>query len=733
MFAQGQFLIDPNAPPEEIVRKRAALNKVMRAYGRANNIGEGVGDLLTGVGQGIQNRRVGQAERAQAESANSMFDSLFGGGEPASPTIDAGGFPSAPSSPGFPPPPAAPSGTITPPADIPVSYDGDLKSGIATTAEALGIDPVDLATAISYETAGTFDPTKRGPTTQWGQHRGLIQFGEPQAQKYGVNWDDPVGSQLGPEGAVAKYLRDTGVQPGMGLLDIYSAINAGGVGRYNRSDANNGGAPGTVRDKVEQQMAGHRAKALAMFGGSQPQSAAQAVNAMAQPEANQEPIMDPLAYNQQNMRMSPDLAGEPMPVERAPLPMRQPTPQGQAPIPGIQPTAPSMQDMAGRMPAPEGQPMAQGRDALAAALMQQQAEPQAQQAIEQAAPQEVDPRGQFNSPQLNAADPTQGILKVLMERGGQPAQASPAVSRVQQAMQGQGETSLDLNKAIELMNNPFLSAGKKAVLGTMIERQMAQQDPAAQLDMEYKRAQLEQLRNPTPKPTADIQEYEFAKSQGFQGSYLDFQTSLKKAGATNVTTNLGEGDKFYENLDKKNAETFSALSETGMQGRSKLAQIDRLDGLLAAAPQGAAAMLKQVAGEYGINTEGLSDIQAAQALINELVPQQRQPGSGPMSDADLALFKESLPRLINQPEGNRAIIDTMRGITQYQIQMGDIADAVANREMTPAEGRKAIASLANPLEGFGKIAKGTQQQQPTASKPISEMTDEELEALVNGD
>lgn len=159
--------------------------------------------------------------------------------------------------------------------------DPSIRDGIVTTANALGISPVDLATAISYETGGTFDPTKSGPTTQWGQHRGLIQFGEPQAQKYGVNWDDPIGSQLGENGAVANYLRDTGVKPGMGLMDIYSAINAGGVGRYDRSDANNGGAPGTVADKVNNQMAGHLARARALFGdAAAPATAADAVTAM---------------------------------------------------------------------------------------------------------------------------------------------------------------------------------------------------------------------------------------------------------------------------------------------------------------------------------------------------------------------------------------------------------------------------------------------------------------------
>lgn len=182
--------------------------------------------------------------------------------------------------------------------------------------------------------------------------------------------------------------------------------------------------------------------------------------------------------------------------------------------------------------------------------------------------------------------------------------------------------------------------------------------------------------------------------------YAQFMATGGKEG-TNITVNTGEGDKFYENLDKKNAETFSALSEAGVQGRAKLGQIARLDTLLSTAPQGAAAMLKQAAGEYGIATDGLSDIQAAQALINELVPQQRQPGSGPMSDADLALFKQSLPRLINTPDGNRMIVKTMRGITEYQIQMGNIADMVADREITPAEGRRLIRELKNPLEGFG--------------------------------
>lgn len=141
----------------------------------------------------------------------------------------------------------------------------EIARGIIETADELQMEPEDLATIISYETAGTFDPTKRGSHTQHGQHRGFIQFGEPQAKQHGVNWDDPIGSQLGRDGAVSRYYKASGWKPGMSFLDAYSVVNAGGPGLGHRSDANNGGAPGTVADKVNDQMAGHRAKARAML------------------------------------------------------------------------------------------------------------------------------------------------------------------------------------------------------------------------------------------------------------------------------------------------------------------------------------------------------------------------------------------------------------------------------------------------------------------------------------
>ena len=152
---------------------------------------------------------------------------------------------------------------------IPSKVDRDLLSvGIKETAEAIGADPIDLANLISYETGGTFDPSQKGPTTRFGQHKGLIQFGEPQAKEYGVDWDDPYGSQLGAEGAIAKYLVANGYKKGMDLLDMYSIVNAGGPGRYDAMDSGS-----SVKDKVREMRGAHRAKAVLLMGGGRQKQA----------------------------------------------------------------------------------------------------------------------------------------------------------------------------------------------------------------------------------------------------------------------------------------------------------------------------------------------------------------------------------------------------------------------------------------------------------------------------
>ena len=113
----------------------------------------------------------------------------------------------------------------------------ELAAAIIASAKRLGVDPLHIGTAISYETGGKFDPNLWGGKDK--NYLGLIQFGPEERKKYGVKEGQTVQEQML---AAENFLRDRGVKPGMGLMDIYSTINAGSPGLYNRSDAANGGA-----------------------------------------------------------------------------------------------------------------------------------------------------------------------------------------------------------------------------------------------------------------------------------------------------------------------------------------------------------------------------------------------------------------------------------------------------------------------------------------------------------
>lgn len=164
------------------------------------------------------------------------------------------------------------------------------------------------------------------------------------------------------------------------------------------------------------------------------------------------------------------------------------------------------------------------------------------------------------------------------------------------------------------------------------------------------------------KPTATSateKKYNFLRSTGMPHEQA-LAEALKTGGGITV-----EGDKGVDEFAKMDAKNLSEVFQAGATAQSSLAKIERLADLLSRTPTGGAANVKVIAGDFGIETEGLDDLQAARALINQLVPAQRPAGSGPMSDADLELFKQSLPRIINTPRGNEVILETMRGIARY--------------------------------------------------------------------
>ena len=168
----------------------------------------------------------------------------------------------------------------------------------------------------------------------------------------------------------------------------------------------------------------------------------------------------------------------------------------------------------------------------------------------------------------------------------------------------------------------------------------------------------------------------------------------------------GEQTPFSKKAQEQQAAIFGDIKKSGDGARRTLRDVTRLGSILDKSPGGLEAGFKLAAGNFGIKTEGLDNLQTAEAIINRLVPQQRPPGTGQMSDADLDLFKKSLPRIINQPGGNKAIISYLKGINEYLIKEGEIASLVLNGKITPEQADQRMLALQNPLEEFKNSAAG---------------------------
>lgn len=129
------------------------------------------------------------------------------------------------------------------------NFTGENADVLRQAAKELGTSPRDLATVISYESG--FNPRKWGG--KGGNYMGLIQFGPSERAQFGANDQQTFKEQMP---AVVRYLKSRGFKPGMGLMDLYSTINAGRPGLYNRSDGY-----GTVRSHTEKMAATHTARA----------------------------------------------------------------------------------------------------------------------------------------------------------------------------------------------------------------------------------------------------------------------------------------------------------------------------------------------------------------------------------------------------------------------------------------------------------------------------------------
>jgi hypothetical protein len=311
------------------------------------------------------------------------------------------------------------------------------------------------------------------------------------------------------------------------------------------------------------------------------------------------------------------------------------------------------------------------------------------------------------------------MAKALMSQGlsGQPVQHwTQALGRVLQA----GVGSMWDSQA-----NAGEKEGKASANAALAQALAGGQDPQAAIsalsanpwtqDMGQELTKgLIASKFATPKPTDEQREYEMARTQGFSGTFMDFKTQLRRAGATNITLDTRAENELEKERGKGLGGRLNKVAEDGLKADEDSAILSRLTQLNSAVDPGTrTAVMNSIREATGLALDPNADnVQAFQAAVNYLVPRMRVPGTGASSDIDIAKFTKSLPDLLGTPGGNELVLQTLGGLVQQRKARAEIAAAWQRGEIDPKEADARMKALPDPFEAFKKA-------NPTTRKPVS--------------
>ena len=295
------------------------------------------------------------------------------------------------------------------------------------------------------------------------------------------------------------------------------------------------------------------------------------------------------------------------------------------------------------------------------------------------------------------------------------------IGELQRGIEGR-ETERQQNKTLEWLASLGTPQAQRALqyaeaTGDVIGATKMALEPAPQVEMPYRQITGAQLGLSGP----DAEKL-------FNVSPEGQVTAIGGAGTTVNVAPPKQETAFETEAAKGQATMFNTMAQGGVDAGANLAQIDVIDQLLQTGVGGTADTWKVWAQDsLGVNIGAGGAAEALNAAINQLVPAQRPPGSGTMSDKDVELFKSSLPRLINSTEGNQIIVETMRGMALYKKAQGDIANAALIGEITRQQAMDMLRKLPDPLQRAKEYIRQTTGAQPAMG---GQMTPEEAARIL---
>jgi hypothetical protein len=214
--------------------------------------------------------------------------------------------------------------------------------------------------------------------------------------------------------------------------------------------------------------------------------------------------------------------------------------------------------------------------------------------------------------------------------------------------------------------------------------------------------------NPT---TDDIREWQFARKNGYQGSFYDYQAGLKSASASQVNIDNKTEGAFDKKAAENQANRFDNIVQGGADAAGMIGQLNTLRDIGGRITTGKTAEVINALGPYaqalGIPVDGLDDMQAYQAIVSKIAPSLRVPGSGSTSDFEMNQFLMALPGLGKTPEGNKLITDSLEALARHKQAAAAIASKALTGEISRQDAERQLQALPDPLALWKKSKGGT--------------------------
>jgi hypothetical protein len=380
---------------------------------------------------------------------------------------------------------------------------------------------------------------------------------------------------------------------------------------------------------------------------------------------------------------------------------------------------------------PAGTPWA-GITPEAANAMRQpvQAAPQGQTSPQQQPPVQVAQA----APAASAGPSVQGLMSIMNDERASPGAKAAAQFMLQKRLASETKDPVAAALQQEQLTGARLNNAK--VARDLQEQGFSDRDrPDGSILRIFRDGTTRQMAGPIAKPESDtayMKELEAENATRKQRnlpplSISEYRTSLNRAGATTINNVQKAEGEFDKKFVGNQGEMFAKFLEQKANVESDTADIGMLrDIMKEGLPTGVIAAAQSGLGKLGIQTQGLDKIEGFNAIINRMVPAQRQPGSGTMSDRDVELYRSSLPSLLQTPEGRTRILNTMEGMTRYKSAQATIAERLSVGEIDRNQALQELRKIPNPLEwvrqqnkGNSGAAAGAAAGSATPSKPAA--------------